>query len=554
MNRTSNKSFAIAALAMATLFTPPAGCQTQQTSSGRRGEMWTVEGAVSDDARPVPGARIWCQGPCQAQEALADEQGHFAFKGATAGLIRIGAEKDGYSDAKVRTVSAQPGAHVEQVDLLIHKEGIVSGRVLDRDGDGIEGVEVILWARVFKDGGPSAAVRGASSTNDLGEYRIAGVGAGRYYLEALPKRLQPHKPMPAIANRDAKRVARFGIVRKMYYPNADSIDAASPIQVRDGQQAEGMDVRFRNATTFCVSAKVSASNPAISLRETPESGGAAVVGQVPVKAGEMFEICGLPSAQYRLTVLSTGEAEKGVINRVVAFSRTEFTIADRDVELGALSAPPASRLSGAATVAGMPSTAPFPPDVKVRLEPPDDRSLMVMSESFSAGVGPSGVFELQSVFSDFYRLRVYGLPRGYYIQQLTQTGRDVRFGGVRPEAGPVSILLGSDGAVIDGQVTDKDNLPVNDALVALMPKRTTVGAEILSQPADQDGRFTFSTEVAPGEYYVIAFSGLVEGEQQNLEFMRANIKDAQEIALAPGATRHVALLVQQEEKLQATAP
>ena len=169
---------------------------------------------------------------------------------------------------------------------------------------------------------------------------------------------------------------------------------------------------------------------------------------------------------------------------------------------------------------------------------------MSLSESWFARVGPTGAFELPLVLSGDYQLEIHGLPSGYYVKQFTQNGRDVRFGGLRPELGPVSILLGADGATVNGTVTAKDGTPLQDVLVVLMPKQTTVGTEIISQPSDQDGRFNFATGVRPDEYYLIAFSGLIEGQQQNLEFMRANIKNAQEITLSPKTNRSFVLSVQ----------
>ena len=93
-------------------------------------------------------------------------------------------------------------------------------------------------------------------------------------------------------------------------------------------------------------------------------------------------------------------------------------------------------------------------------------------------------------------------------------------------------------------MTAKDGTPLHDVLVVLMPKQTTVGDEILSQPTDQDGRFNLTAGVRPDEYYLIAFSGLIEGQQQNLDFMRANIKNAREITLSPKANRSFSLSVQ----------
>jgi hypothetical protein len=530
-------------LSLASLFISSARCQAQQTVA-RTSEQWIVEGTVTDGTQPVPGAEVWCQGQGQARSARSDERGQYSFNGGFPGTIKVGAEKAGYGAAAFRTVSVRPGALPERIDIAIHREGVVSGRVLDPSGDAMQGAQVVLWAKVFKNGKGGLAYRGVADTNDLGEYRIAGIAAGRYFLEALPKAAEPHKAMPPVLDRAAKSTARLGIARKVFYPNANSIDAASPIEVGSGQQVEGTDIRFGNAETFCVTAKVIANDSVIALRETPESGGASV-SRTRVKAGEMFEICGLPSAQYRITVM--GVEPQGTQNdNVVAFSRTDFTIADRNVALGTLPSIPTAPLSGTVSVLKGSSAAALPTGLMARLKPPDDRSL-IMSESSLAKVGSSGAFEFPNVFSDSYSLWIPELPRGYYVKQFTQGGRDVRFGGVRGGAGPVSILLGADGAILDGQVADKDSLPVPDAVVALMPKHATAGAEILTQSTDQNGRFTFSADVAPGDYYVIAFSHLIEGQGQNLEFMRGNADDAQEITLGPNANQHVPLTVQRVE-------
>ncbi|HTQ57013.1 MAG TPA: carboxypeptidase regulatory-like domain-containing protein [Bryobacteraceae bacterium] len=507
--------------------------------------MWVVEGTISNDAGPIPGATVWCRTKKATNEVLTDQSGAYTFKGPVAGLIMIGAEKEGYAPATGRAVNAQMGIRVGKVNILLRREGVVSGRVLDPNGDPMQGVEVDLWEKVFRDGKPTLRFRGQAHTNDLGEYRIAGVGTEGYVLEALLGNLKPRTLVRSGNKKAAQRAASFGVVRKMFYSNADSLEAATPIRVQPGQQAEGLDMRLRSVETFCFDATVRANNTTMSIRETPESGGA-FIGRADVKAGQAFQMCGLPAAQYRLTIWSRNQAEATPAGKVVAFSRTDFAITDRDVSLGVLPAMPVIQLTGAVAVAGA-STAPrFLSDLTAKLAPLEDRPISVSGTA--AHVGPSGAFEFQSVFSDLYRLRLTGLPQGYYVKQLTQNGRDIPLTGLRPEAGPISILLGSDGAIVEGRVTDKEDLPVHDAVVALMPKDAQDGARVLSQPSSQDGGFAFSTDVAPGEYHIAAFTGLAEGEEQNTDFVRAHLGDAQEITLAPGSNQRLALQV---ETLQA---
>jgi hypothetical protein len=519
---------------------PNAACQTPQIQSGRTGKPWSVEGTVTAGKQPVSGVKVWCQGPCSDQGVLTDENGNYTLKGATASRLRIGGEKDGYSDAGARTVSVRPGNRVEQIDLVMHKEAVVSGHVLDPNGDGLEGTEVVIYEKVYKQGNPALAPRGTARTNDLGEYRIAGLGAGRYVLVTSPKLLQVRKLTRISANREGKRKPGFGMARKMYYPNVDSTEAASTIEVQSGQSIEGIDVRFRNETTFCVSGRSPGGDSTLSVREVSDGGGVPI-GAGPVKADEAFELCGLPKGQYKLMMWTSGGSEVSAIRKYTSFSRTEFPVVDRDVEVGTLPIVPPSPLSGTVAVSASFAPPPIPAGLSVGFEPPEDRSIMVGRETYYTSVGSSGSFTLQSAFDGVYRLRVFGLPAGYYIKQFTQGGRDVKFGGVRPKAGPVSILLGCDGGKVDGQVKNKDGLPVPEAMVALLPKEASAGAEVLSQSADQDGRFSFFTDLPPGDYFATAFSGLTEGEQQSLTFLRANLQGAVEITVAPMASKQVVL-------------
>jgi hypothetical protein len=150
--------------------------------------------------------------------------------------------------------------------------------VLDPNGDPMQEVEAILWAKVFRDGKPILRYRGAAHTNDLGEYRIAGVGTEIYVLEAVLGNLKPHIIVRGGNKQAAKRAASFGVVRKMFYSNADSLEAATPVRVQPGQQAEGLDIRLRNVETFCFDAAVQANHTTMSIRETRKVAGQPSVG------------------------------------------------------------------------------------------------------------------------------------------------------------------------------------------------------------------------------------------------------------------------------------
>ena len=114
-----------AALLCIALLTPSAGCQTgQESARPDRAEAWVVEGTISDDAGPIPGANVWCRTEKATNEVMTDQSGAYTFKGTVAGLIMIGAQKDGYAPATGTAVNALPGMRVGQVDIPLRKEGL----------------------------------------------------------------------------------------------------------------------------------------------------------------------------------------------------------------------------------------------------------------------------------------------------------------------------------------------------------------------------------------------------------------------------------------------
>ncbi len=206
MNRILIRSLATQTLALIAFFSLAVGCQARQSSSATSDtKQWTIEGDVMDGTQPVPGASVWWGGPGPNRTVESDGRGHYVLSGSNRARAWVNAEKDGYCDGPERMVSAEPGARVEHMDLVIHKEGIISGRVLDPEGNGLEGAEVDLYEKIFKEGKPSVKFTGSvGRTNDLGEYRIAGVCAGPSFLFAAPPLSKPHKLRPSAANRHSR--------------------------------------------------------------------------------------------------------------------------------------------------------------------------------------------------------------------------------------------------------------------------------------------------------------------------------------------------------------
>jgi len=106
----------------------------------------------------------------------------------------------------------------------------------------------------------------------------------------------------------------------------------------------------------------------------------------------------------------------------------------------------------------------------------------------------------------------------------------------------LTITLLSDGPVINGNAVDKDNGPVHDATVILIPKDQGTGS-VVSVRSDQNGRFQIQSGVAPGDYSIVALTGLFEGEEQNPEFLSDQATRATRLVLGAKESAAITLTV-----------
>jgi hypothetical protein len=91
--------------------------------------------------------------------ATTDETGHFRFADVKAGRYELKAEKSGFLDGSYGQTKADEegslvkvgnGDHVQDLKILLFPGGVISGRVLDADGDPVSGDEIVLWTRSRK--------------------------------------------------------------------------------------------------------------------------------------------------------------------------------------------------------------------------------------------------------------------------------------------------------------------------------------------------------------------------------------------------------------------
>src|SRR5207248_1961743 len=125
-----------------------------------------------------------------------DAEGKFAMKDIDPGKYRLSVNRTGFVNAEYgargamrpgTTLSLDPKQHLQDVVFRLTPQAVITGRVLDEDGEPVAYVQVQSLRYRYNQGRKQLMPFGGASTNDLGEYRIFSLPPGRYYLSATSR-------------------------------------------------------------------------------------------------------------------------------------------------------------------------------------------------------------------------------------------------------------------------------------------------------------------------------------------------------------------------------
>lgn len=505
-------------------------------------ELWYLDGSVTDLAgRPIQGAEIVVDAR-ETFTASADAHGHFVIQGNKSGSYSAFAEKTGYVAPQIRRVQLLAGMRVT-LNLQLDRESVLVGRTLTVDKNPLAGTQIQVWAQGFRKGSRVLTPRGSAISDSMGRYRVAGLSEGTYFVGATTQQIEPHE---FASGKDEKEKRKLKLDHPpLFYYGAASFAAATPVYLRSSEQRDGIDFIFEKVPTFCAVASFSygvvrPSFPIImvTLAEETVGGWPYGVGNGRLRRGKRFEMCGLsPGIKYVLSVEAFGEASKvgGVADLSFEGDSRDVAIGFRD--LGSLLLHAGQAVHGKATIASWSSDKPFPTGVFVTLE---SLGMSYLNETREVEVQRSGEFVLPSIFHYSHSLRVFGLPRGYYVREARCGRYDLAHDLWQPGCGDINLVLSADGASLYGRAVDDNGQPVDHVQVILVPKDNP--AEIAAQLVNQEGDFEFAS-LAPGKYDLIALADIPEGQEENPEFLRSYSSYATQLNLAASDQQTVTVRV-----------
>ncbi len=363
------------------------------------------------------------------RRAESDDNGQFAFPDLNPGRYSLVAQRTGFAtQAYGARSSPQNGVPLvlsagQQVKGLLFKlppNAVITGRVLDSEGEPLGSVMVVALRPGYQRGERQWLPLGTAQTNDLGEFRMANLAAGSYIVAATSSLTVTS--LIGTSGKAASDKPEMSYVMT-YYPNATDTSGATAVRAEVGGESRLADIRLLQAPSVRISGKLvggDAETKAVIVRLVPKGRGEAG-GVMSLLTGKMtavqqssgsFELRGVTPGVYTLTGMSSDLQTPAVGGQTIQ-------VGERNIEGILLQLGAGGEVAGLVTVEGK-DTVNLE-KAQVQLQP---RDFVVLSAP-RGSIGEGGKFTLKGVAADRFLVQVNNGPEGSYLKSVRYGGQDV---------------------------------------------------------------------------------------------------------------------------------
>jgi len=525
----------------------PIACAIQ-ASPPEQASTPTIQGKVLEEPEgpPIRKANVQLYGrkspTVSNYSAISDVQGQFTIDGVQPGQYVVVVERPGFVQSNRRiTISVEPGSGKNDLILHMQPAAVITGKILDLDGDPIGGVSVTATRAGSMGAERNSRNYGNAATNDLGEFRISNLRAGRYKITASP----PQTSQPP-ENKNGKDPSIF---LTTHYPGVLDEDQAVAVEIHAGGETR-INFGLLTGRAYRVSGSVtgvpSQGGMAQIMLQAKGRGGLQVAPQ-ELGEGGRFEFANvLPGSYVARLIMVTFEGGQPAIRMLRLGQPIE--VSNAHVEGLQLQPEAGGQVRGKFS---LDTGQKFDwTQLIVTLVSVEEQGGYLVREGAmdlptSSNVNSDGTFELKNVPGGNYQLLVVArsndLP-DYITKSVHLDGRDVADSGfpILPET-YLDVVISANGASITGKVVDGNGQPIANATVVDVPSAEHRTRSDLFQrdTTDESGHFSLRG-LNPGKYTVLAFEELQEDVRQ-ADFMKSYGTRGEIVQLDEGARKSVVL-------------
>src|SRR5579864_474732 len=487
--------------------------------------------------------------------ALTGADGSFHMEGIAPGRYRLFAERTGYMEVdrhRRRTeglvLTLTGGQEVNDLVIRLQPAAIVEGRVTDEDGDPMPNAGVAVLRQTFASGRSRWEQSAGESTNDLGEFRIAGLAAGTYYISVTPppdlkrwietaSKVEPRSQSTASSNKSPQTS-----YTTTYYPGTRDRSQAAPIQLHAG---DDFPANFSLTRSPSLAIRGSIALPpgssAVVMVHSRDLG--LVWTSADVRKDGSFEIPEVSPGSYTLVATVSGPSISRMAHQTVQVASGDVEglrlvpqsggsirghlrlenksgIAGLDlnhISLALTSADgDADMLSAFFVGEGFPSSARITADFDVA-------SAVSLGDGFSptAHVNADGSFEWENVPPGRYFVQLAGdggPSANLFLKSVVAGSRDVKDAGLTVNGGAsvLDVIASTGVAVVDGMVVNAKGEALANAVVVAVPEARLRSRtdQFRKTVTDQSGHFILRG-FTPGAYTLFAWESADDDNYYN---------------------------------------
>ena len=466
--------------------------QTPSTCAATGSVVDSVNGAPISRARVSVGA-----GGAPMIGMDTDAGGRWSAQNLACGPVFVSVSRPGYlpyvPPGGLATPSVVLSASVPSnpITLKLTPQAVLLGRITDDQGDPVPNAQVTLLTSMISNGSRALLQRSSMPTNDLGEYRMSGLVAGKYILCAS----------------SANAVALDGgrTYGRKCYPGPPDVAGAPTLALVAGSE-ERINLTLIPESTAKITGTITGipngARATLTLVSRVLPGGAPAT----VNADGTFLIRNVPAGSYTLTAYAQGSTR--------LTDSVPLEISGADVDGVQLHLSEGATITGTLKIASAKGAMPNKSyTIVARGVAPGNTGNAIWNEDRSG-------FTISGLAPGNYRFDIVVAPP-FYAKSAYLDGASVLGGAQVPVVdgqGKMDVLFSDDGGSVQGHVTCDSGTPC--AAGVMLQSGNTVIRNIRT---GADGSFKIDN-VPPGSYTAYAWDDPARVEYANADWMQHNAK------------------------------